>query len=205
MRCEEACHWFKPSWIIWASSLDQVKEKEAHGNNLVQELVINVKFNKVIHHDFTSDTRFNKRYIIVSLQVIYMVIQVVLIQVDLVQQWWFHKWSSTLSDQFKSRKLSSSRRAQDSSRLTKLFDIGGGAPLQSIKIKNPTSILHVAFQGGLHASTCWYSSGVNSNQLESVHQKWRFKTQPSTQVQLFVSNHNCFIWLPTRGVQVVTL
>ena len=154
MRCEEACHWFKPSWIIWASSLDQVKEKEAHGNNLVQELVINVKFNKVIHHDFTSDTRFNKRYIIVSLQVIDMVIQVVFIQVDLVQQWWFHKWSSTLSYQFKSRKLSSSRRAQDSSRLTKLFDIGGGAPLQSIKVKDPTSILHVAFQGDLHASTC---------------------------------------------------
>ena len=46
MRCEEACHWLKPSLIIWASSLDQVKEKEAHGNNLVQELVINVKFNK---------------------------------------------------------------------------------------------------------------------------------------------------------------
>ena len=76
MRCEEACHWFKPSWIIWASSLDQVKEKEAHGNNLVQELIINVKFNKVVHHDFTSDTRFNKSYIIVSLQVVDMVIHV---------------------------------------------------------------------------------------------------------------------------------
>ena len=49
------------------------------------------------------------------------------------------------------------------------------------------------------------TSGVNSNQLESVHQKWRFKTQPSTQVQLFVSNHKRFIWLPTRGIQVVTL
>ena len=105
-------------WIIWASSLDRVKEKEAHGDNLVQEMIINVKFNKVVHHDFTSDTRFNKRYIIMSLQVIYMVIQVVFIQVDLVQQWWFHKWSSTLSDQFKSTKLPSSRRAQDSSRLT---------------------------------------------------------------------------------------
>ena len=68
-----------------ASSLDQVKEKEAHGNNVVQELVINVKFNKMVHHVFTSDTRFNKRYIIVSLQVIYMVILVVFIQVDLVQ------------------------------------------------------------------------------------------------------------------------
>ena len=118
MRCEEACHWFKLSWIIWASSLDQVKEKGAHGNNLVQELIINVKFNKVVHDVFTSDTRFNKRYTIVSLQVIYVVIQVVFIQVDLVQQWWFHKWSSTLSFQFKSRKLPSSRRAQDSSRLT---------------------------------------------------------------------------------------
>ena len=41
--------------------------------------------------------------------------------------------------------------------------------------------------------------------LKSVHQKWRFKTQPSTQVQLFVSNHKRFIWLPTRGIQVVTL
>ena len=49
------------------------------------------------------------------------------------------------------------------------------------------------------------TSGVNSNQLESVHQKWRFKTQPSTQVQLFVSNHKRFIWLPIRGIQVVTL
>jgi len=49
------------------------------------------------------------------------------------------------------------------------------------------------------------TSGVNSNQIESVHQKWRFKTQPSTQVQLFVSNHKRFIWLPTRGIQVVTL
>ncbi len=85
MRCEEACDWIKPSYITKASNLDQVKEKEAHGNNLVQELIINVKFKKVIHHDFTSDTRFNKRYIIVSLQVIYMVIQVVFIQVDLVQ------------------------------------------------------------------------------------------------------------------------
>ena len=70
---------------LGASNLDQVKDKEAHGNNLVQELVINVKFHKVIHHDFTNDTRFNKRYIIVSLQVMYMVIQVVFIQVDLVQ------------------------------------------------------------------------------------------------------------------------
>ena len=49
------------------------------------------------------------------------------------------------------------------------------------------------------------TSDVNSNQIESVHQKWRFKTQPSTQVQLFVSNHKRFIWLPTRGIQVVTL
>ena len=49
------------------------------------------------------------------------------------------------------------------------------------------------------------TSGVNFNQIKSVHQKWRFKTQPSTQVQLFVSNHKCFIWLPTRGIQVVTL
>ena len=49
------------------------------------------------------------------------------------------------------------------------------------------------------------TSGVNFNQIESVHQKWRFKTQPSTQVQLFVSNHKHFIWLPTRGIQVVTL
>ena len=104
MRCEEACHWFKPSWIIWASSLDQVKKKEAHGNNLVQELVINVKFNIVVHHDFTSDTRFNKWYITISLQVIYMVIQVIFTQVNPVQQWWFHKWSSTLSDQIQIKK-----------------------------------------------------------------------------------------------------
>ena len=47
--------------LFGASSLDQVKEKEAHGNNLVQELIINVNFNKVVHHDFTSDTRFNKK------------------------------------------------------------------------------------------------------------------------------------------------
>ena len=47
--------------FFWASSLDQVKEKEAHGNNLVQELIINVKFNKVIHHVFTSDTRLQWR------------------------------------------------------------------------------------------------------------------------------------------------
>ena len=49
------------------------------------------------------------------------------------------------------------------------------------------------------------TSGVNFNQIESVHQKWRFKTQPSTQVQLFVSNHKRFIWLPTRGIQVVAI
>ena len=49
------------------------------------------------------------------------------------------------------------------------------------------------------------TSGVNSNQIESVHHKWRFKTQPSTQVQLFVSNHKRFIWLPTRGIQVVAI
>ena len=45
------------------------------------------------------------------------------------------------------------------------------------------------------------TSGVNFNQIKSVHQKWRFKTQPST----LVSNHKCFIWLPTRSIQVVTL
>ena len=49
------------------------------------------------------------------------------------------------------------------------------------------------------------TSSVNFNQIESVHQKWRFKTQPSTQVQLFVSNHKRFIWLPTRGIQVVAI
>ena len=205
MRCEEACHWFKPSWIIWASSLDQVKEKEAHGNNLVQELVINVKFNKVVHHDFTSDTRFNKRYIIVSLQVIYMVIQVVFIQVDLVQQWWFHKWSSTLSDQFKSTKLPSSRRAQDSSRLTNTLTYGEEPHYKVSRSR----ILLVSYMWHFNVvfmlSHVVVTSGVNFNQIESVHQKWRFKTQPSTQVQLFVSNHKCFIWLPTRGVQVVTL
>ena len=46
MRCEKACHWFKMSSTIWASNLDQVKEKEAHRNNLVQKLIFIVKFNK---------------------------------------------------------------------------------------------------------------------------------------------------------------
>jgi len=44
MRCEEACDWIKLSYITKASNLDRVKEKEAHANNLVQELVIIVKF-----------------------------------------------------------------------------------------------------------------------------------------------------------------
>ena len=145
MRCEEACHWFKPSWIIWASSLDQVKEKEAHGNNLVQELVINVKFNKVVHHDFTSDTRFNKRYIIVSLQVIYMVIQVVFIQsrssaiMVVPQVILYFKWSIQIE------KATHIKKSSTFKKIDKHFDIGGGAPLQGIKVKNPTSILHVAF------------------------------------------------------------
>ena len=46
MRYEEACHWIKLNYITQASNLDQVKEKESHGNNLVQELVINVEINK---------------------------------------------------------------------------------------------------------------------------------------------------------------
>ena len=46
MRCEEACHWIKLNYITQASNLDQVKEKEALENNLVQELVIIVKFIK---------------------------------------------------------------------------------------------------------------------------------------------------------------
>ena len=46
MRYEEACDWIKPSYNTKASNLDQVKKKEAHGNNLVQELVIIVKFIK---------------------------------------------------------------------------------------------------------------------------------------------------------------
>ena len=44
-----------------------------------------------------------------------------------------------------------------------------------------------------------------SIKLKVSIKKWRFKTQPSTQVQLFVSNHKRFIWLPTRSIQVVTL
>ena len=46
MRYEEACHWIKLNYITQASNLDQVKEKEALENNLVQELVIIVKFIK---------------------------------------------------------------------------------------------------------------------------------------------------------------
>ena len=46
MRYEEACHWIKLNYITQASNLDQVKEKEALENNLVQELVIIVKFVK---------------------------------------------------------------------------------------------------------------------------------------------------------------
>ena len=46
MRYEEACHWIKLNYITQASNLDQVKEKEAHGNNLVPKLVINVKIKK---------------------------------------------------------------------------------------------------------------------------------------------------------------
>ena len=46
MRYEEACHWIKLNYITQASNLDQVKEKEADENNLIQELVIFVKFIK---------------------------------------------------------------------------------------------------------------------------------------------------------------
>ena len=81
--------------FFWASSLDQVKKKEAHGNNLVQELIINVKFNKVVYHDFTSNTRFNKRYIIVTLQVQEVQLQVVAIDLYMDNFMWFRPflWS----------------------------------------------------------------------------------------------------------------
>ena len=122
-----------------------------------------------------------------------------------MQQWWFHKWSSTLSDQFKSRKLPSSRRAQHSSRLTNTLT-WGEEPHYKV---SRSRILLVSYMW--HFNVVFMlphvvvTSGVNSNKIESVHQKWRFKTQPSTQVQLFVSKHKCFIWLPTRGIQVVIL
>jgi hypothetical protein len=43
------------------------------------------------------------------------------------------------------------------------FDIGGGAPPQGIKVKDPTSDLHVAFLGGLHAPTCESYKWCHSN------------------------------------------
>ena len=58
MRYEEACHWIKLNYITQASNLDQVKEKEALENNLVQELVIIVKFIKWFIIIPTIGTRF---------------------------------------------------------------------------------------------------------------------------------------------------
>ena len=74
------------------------------------------------------------------------------------------------------------------------FDIGGGAPLQRIKVNDPTSDLHVAFQGGLHASTCGSYKWCQFQSIGSVHQKWKFKIQSSTPLQLFASSHKRFSW-----------
>ena len=124
MRCEEACHWFKSSWIIWASNIDQVKEKEAHGNNLVQELVINVKFNKMIHHDFTSDIHSHTSGIHSSRSSATMVVPQVILN---------FKWSIQIEKAILIKKSSRFKW------IDKCFDIGGGAPLHGIKVKDPTS------------------------------------------------------------------
>jgi len=61
------------------------------------------------------------------------------------------KWSIQI------KKATLTKKSSRFKWIDKHFDIGGGAPLQGIKVKDPTSVPHVAFQGGLHASTwCCY-------------------------------------------------
>ena len=55
--------------------------------------------------------------------------------------------------------------------IDKCFDIGGRAPLQGIKVKDPTSDMYVAFQGGLHAFTYGNYKLCQFQSFESVHQK----------------------------------
>jgi hypothetical protein len=49
---------------------------------------------------------------------------------------WFHKWSSTLSDH-QMEKVPSHTRAQDYQVNDPCYDIGGGAPRNGIKVKDP--------------------------------------------------------------------
>jgi len=61
------------------------------------------------------------------------------------------KWSIQI------KKATLTKKSSRFKWIDKFFDIGGGAPLQGINVKDPTSVLHVEFQGGLHASTfCCY-------------------------------------------------
>ena len=88
-------------------------------------------------------------------------------------RWWFHKWSSTLSDhQVKNASLILAQTYQVDD---PCYDIGGGAPPIGIKVKDPICGISRAIQV------------VSFQYLEVSIKNAKFKPQLSTSMQAFAS------------------
>ena len=105
---------------------------------------------------------------------------------------WFHKWSSTLSDH-QVKKVPSPTRAQVYQVDDPCYDIEGGAPPISIKVKDPI--------WGISRAT----SGVIPSYMVVSIKYAKFKPQPSTPMQSFVSIRcTPFIEIDDKGGEVGT-
>ena len=89
--CEEACHWFKPNYVTYANLLawttrEGSKRKWSSSRRRFKWQILSSGFTN-IHVLFPSNWYHGILYI----------------------KWWFHKWSSTISDQLwkESRSLTS--------------------------------------------------------------------------------------------------
>ena len=103
-------------------------------------------------------------------------------------RWWFHKWSSTLSD----------HQIKNASLTYKSSRVSNGWPMLSYRARCPTNW----YQG--QRSYVWYLKKLykwchSNNQVMSIKNA-RFKCQPSTPMQPFVSSDAHLLWkLMTKG------
>ena len=92
-------------------------------------------------------------------------------------RWWFHKWSSTLSDH-QVKQVSSNTRAQAYQMDDPCYDIGGGVPPIGIKVtrsytwclKSYTSSVHQKYE--IQVSTFYPNSTLCIKKMHTFYGNW---------------------------------
>ena len=107
-------------------------------------------------------------------------------------RWWFHKWSSTLSD----------HQMKNASLTYKSSSLANGWPMQWLRGRCPTKL--VSRSKILCVVSQELYKWCHSNIFGSVHKNARFKPQPSTLMQAFASMRSTpFMEIDDKGGEIV--